>query len=284
MNLIKQGKVRDIYYLDDEHSLVYTSDRVSAFDVVLPTEIPGKGELLCQMSAFWKQTFRSLVKNDMVSLGEAMSYWDCIPNELRTKAKQIDIVKWVKPLPIEAIVRGYIIGSGWKEYQEKGSIGGLSIPPHYQLADKFYHPIFTPSTKADVGLHDENISFDEMCDILGDEQLAYKVRRISIQLYNNAQQYASGRGIIIADTKFEFGLDNDGELVLIDEVLTSDSSRYWDTHKYVPGKNPESYDKQILRDYLKSVDFDELNPPVLPDSIVKKISARYNELLNKIVR
>lgn len=282
LKLLNRGKVRDIYDIDDRHMLIVTTDRLSAFDVVLPTPIPGKGEVLTQVSNFWFKRTRDIIPNHLADLPLA----DVIPDaaERTPIEKQAIVVRKLKPLPVEAIVRGYLIGSGWKDYQKTGSVCGIKLPEGLQMADKLEQPIYTPSTKADIGEHDENINFDATVRLLG-EDLARQVRDISLRLYSEARDYAAGRGIIIADTKFEFGLDDNGQLVLIDEALTPDSSRFWPADSYQPGSSPQSYDKQYVRDYLESIDWDKKAPgPVLPDEVVKKTTEKYREAADRLMK
>jgi len=280
--LIHSGKVRDMYEIDDQHLLIVTTDRLSAFDVILPTPVPGKGEILNQVSDFWFKEMGHIIPNQTSSL----SLEDALPNveeRERVRSRAI-IVKRLKPLPIEAIVRGYLIGSGWKEYQQSSSVCGIALPTGLVLADKLPQPIFTPSTKADVGAHDENIDFDTMCSIIGDD-LATQVRDVSLKLYNYAAAYALKRGIIIADTKFEFGLDEQGHLVLIDECLTPDSSRFWDVKSYQPNSSPPSFDKQIIRDWLETQDWDKTAPgPEVPQDIMQKTADKYREALTRLTQ
>lgn len=280
--LLHSGKVRDMYAIDDKHLLIVTTDRLSAFDVILPTPVPSKGEILNQVSDFWFQKLGHLIPNQMANL----SLDDAIPDEEereRVRSRAL-VVKRLKPLPIEAIVRGYLIGSGWKDYQKTNAVCGIPLPKGLQLADKLPEPIFTPSTKADVGAHDENINFEQMCNIIGTE-LATQVRDISLQLYKEAAEYALERNIIIADTKFEFGLDEDGTLTLIDEVLTPDSSRFWDVSTYQPGISPPSFDKQIIRDWLETLDWDKQEPaPEVDAAIMQKTADKYREALTRLTQ
>ncbi|MBV1913038.1 MAG: phosphoribosylaminoimidazolesuccinocarboxamide synthase [Cycloclasticus sp.] len=274
--LIHKGKVRDIYDIDDKHMLIVTTDRLSAFDVILPDPIPGKGIVLNEVSNFWFEKLSDLIPNQLsdLTLDQVLdNKQDCERLE-----KRGIIVKKLKPLPIEAIVRGYLIGSGWKDYQKTGQVCGIQLAEDLQQASQLPEPIFTPSTKAAVGDHDENISYEETIQLLG-EDLAKQVRDISLTLYTTAAKYALERNIIIADTKFEFGLDNDGVLHLIDEVLTPDSSRFWDAKEYQVGTSPASFDKQIVRDYLETLDWDKTNPgPSLPTEITDKTAAKYREV------
>lgn len=273
--LIHRGKVRDIYAVGDDHLLIVTTDRLSAFDVVLPDPIPGKGAVLTQVSNFWFTQTRKIIPNQLSDIPLAEVLPDA-SQRAEVEGRAI-VVKKLKALPVEAIVRGYLIGSGWKDYQRSGRVCGIPLPEGLQLAERLPEAIFTPSTKADVGDHDENISFDETKKLLGRE-LAEKVRDVSLEIYTSSAAYARERGIIIADTKFEFGLDENDELVLIDEVLTPDSSRFWPLDTYKPGESPESFDKQFVRDYLETLDWDKTPPgPKLPAEIIEKTAAKYRE-------
>ena len=280
LKLRTRGKVRDIYEVDEHHLLIVTTDRLSAFDVVLPDPIPGKGQVLTSVSNFWFEKMQDVIPNHLSDL----SLEDVVPDA--TERAQIEgraiIVKKLTPLPVEAIVRGYLIGSGWKDYQKSGSVCGIELPEGLQLAQQLPEAIYTPSTKAAVGDHDENISFAETIPLLG-EEMATKVRDVSLQLYTTAAAYAKERGIIIADTKFEFGLDNDGKLYLIDEALTPDSSRFWPVEQYQVGISPPSFDKQFIRDYLETLDWDKTAPgPKLPDEVTAVSSQKYQEAANKL--
>ncbi len=271
--LLHSGKVRDIYDIDDDHMLIVTTDRISAFDVIMPTPVPGKGIILNKVTQFWMDKLSHIIPNQQCDL----KLEDILADEAERAevANHAMIVKKLKALPLEAIVRGYIIGSGWKDYQATGTVCGIQLPADLQLADKLPEPIYTPSTKAAVGAHDENINYTQSKELLG-EDIAQQVRDVSLRLYKEAADYALQRGIIIADTKFEFGLDKDGQLTLIDEVLTPDSSRFWPKDKYRPGSSPVSFDKQFLRDYLETLDWKKTAPgPELPDSIVTKTSEKY---------
>ena len=275
LNLRARGKVRDIYDIDDQHLLIVPTDRLSAFDVVLPDPIPGKGRVLTSVSNFWFNKMQDIIPNHLASL----SLEEIVPDA--TEREQIQgraiIVKKLQPLPVEAIVRGYLIGSGWKDYQKTGRVCGIELAPGLQQAQQLPAAIYTPSTKAAVGAHDENISFAETIPLLG-EEMATKVRDISIKLYTSAAEYAKQRGIIIADTKFEFGLDDAGTLYLIDEALTPDSSRFWPADHYQVGISPPSFDKQFIRDYLETLDWDKTPPgPKLPDEITTISSQKYRE-------
>ncbi|MDQ6999247.1 MAG: phosphoribosylaminoimidazolesuccinocarboxamide synthase [Mariprofundus sp.] len=280
LKLLHRGKVRDMYEVDDTHILIVTTDRLSAFDVILPTAIPGKGSVLNAVSDFWFKQLSHVVANHVSD----MTLEEAIPDaaERQRVASHAIVVKRLNPVPIEAIVRGYLIGSGWKEYQKQGSVCGITLPEGLGLADQLPEPIFTPSTKADVGDHDENISFDIMTTII-DADLAERIRDVSLALYKEAAAYALQKGIIIADTKFEFGLDEHGTLTLIDEVLTPDSSRFWPVSEYQPGMSPPSFDKQIVRDWLETQDWDKKAPgPALPDEIKNRTSEKYLEALTRL--
>ena len=279
--MIHRGKVRDIYDVDAQHMLIVATDRISAFDVILPTPIPGKGAILTSVSNFWFERFRKMVPSQLSDMTiEQLGLPEHEAAQLEGRAV---IVQRLKALPVEAIVRGYLIGSGWKEYQAQQSVCGISLPADIPLAGKLPKTLFTPSTKADVGQHDENISFDETVKLLGAD-IAEQVRTISIRLYEDAAAYALSKGIIIADTKFEFGLDEKGNLTLIDEVLTPDSSRFWPADAYVPGENPSSFDKQYIRDYLETLDWDKKAPgPELPQDIVNNTQAKYQEAADRLL-
>lgn len=275
LKLRARGKVRDIYDVDKHHLLIVTTDRLSAFDVVLPDPIPGKGRVLTSVSNFWFNKMQGIIPNHLTDL----KLEDVVPdaNERAQIEGRAIIVKKLQPLPVEAIVRGYLIGSGWKDYQQTGSVCGIKLAPGLQQAEQLPAAIYTPSTKAAVGDHDENISFAATIPLLG-EALATQVRDISLELYTTAAAYAKQRGIIIADTKFEFGLDDKGTLYLIDEALTPDSSRFWPADQYRPGISPPSFDKQFIRDYLETLDWDKTAPgPKLPDEIAAISSQKYHE-------
>jgi len=275
LKALHKGKVRDIYDVDDQHMLIITTDRLSAFDVVLPQPIPGKGEVLTRVANFWFEHTRNLIPNHLAELPLDSVIPDAVMRgELGDRAL---VVKKLKPLPVEAIVRGYIIGSGWKDYQKTGSVCGIELPSGLKLADQLPEAIYTPSTKAAVGDHDENIDYAATVELLG-EDLARQVRDASLKIYTECAAYARERGIIIADTKFEFGLDENGTLHLIDEVLTPDSSRFWPADQYQPGTSPPSFDKQFVRDYLETLDWDKTPPgPELPDEIIRKTAEKYLE-------
>ena len=273
--LLHKGKVRDIYDIDNKHMLIVTSDRLSAFDVVLPQPIPGKGEVLNRVARFWFGRTQSLAPNHLADIPLQQVIGD--PAQRDRLGDRAMVVKKLKPLPVEAIVRGYIIGSGWKDYRQTGAICGIRLPQGLQLVDRLPEPIFTPSTKAAVGEHDQNIDFAATSELLG-EELAGQVRDMSLRIYSDAAAYALSRGIIIADTKFEFGLDEAGRLHLIDEVLTPDSSRFWPADQYRPGISPPSFDKQFVRDYLETLDWDKTPPgPELPQEIIRKTAEKYRE-------
>jgi len=279
LDRVSQGKVRDIYAVDDQHLLIVTSDRLSAFDVVLPDPIPGKGEVLTQTANFWFARTADIVPIHLTGIAPA----DIIGAEEAARlGDRAIVVKRLKPLPVEAVVRGYLIGSGWKDYQSTGAVCGIALPQGLQMAAQLPEPIFTPATKAAVGDHDENIDFATMCDLIGTE-LAEKVRDLSIQIYQHGANYARERGIIIADTKFEFGLDDDGKLYLIDEVLTPDSSRFWPADQYKVGSSPPSFDKQFVRDYLETLDWGKTAPgPKLPQDVINKTAEKYRQALTQL--
>ena len=280
LKLRHKGKVRDIYDIDDNHMLIITSDRISAFDVVMPTAIPEKGTILNDVTRFWLNRLEHIIPNHLADIPLVDIITD--EKERETVRQHAMVVKKLKALPVEAIVRGYIIGSGWKDYQKTGAICGIELPEGLQIADKLPEPIYTPSSKADVGEHDENIDYAATEKLLGAE-LARQVKEVSLQLYNAAAEYALERGIIIADTKFEFGLDENNQLVLIDEVLTPDSSRFWPADQYKPGSSPMSFDKQFVRDYLETLDWNKTPPgPELPQDIVDKTAEKYKEALTRL--
>ena len=281
LKLLKRGKVRDIYDLDKALLIIYT-DRVSAFDVILPNGIPGKGRILTAMSVYWFRIMEDIVPNHLIA-----SEINDFPAHIKQYRSVIEgrsmLVKKAKPLPVECIVRGYLSGSGWKEYREKGSVCGISLPQGLLEGSELPEPIFTPSTKAETG-HDENITFEEMKKIIG-AQLAEEVKLKSISIYKKANDLARKKGIIIADTKFEFGLDENNRLLLIDEILTPDSSRFWPAADYKPGQMKDiSLDKQFIRDYLISINWDKKPPaPALPEDVVVKTTERYKEALKRLI-
>ncbi len=273
--LINRGKVRDIYAVDAKHMLIVTSDRLSAFDVILPQPIPGKGEVLTRVANFWFDRTRDLIPNHLTDI--QLSLVVPATEQRQQLGDRAIIVRKLKPLPVEAIVRGYLIGSGWKDYQLNNAVCGIKLPTGLQQAEKLPHAIYTPSTKAEMGQHDENITYAQTLDLLG-PALAEKVKEISLKIYTECAAYALQRGIIIADTKFEFGLDDDGELYLIDEVLTPDSSRFWPADQYQPGISPPSFDKQFVRDYLETLDWNKTPPcPDLPPDIIRMTAEKYQE-------
>jgi phosphoribosylaminoimidazole-succinocarboxamide synthase len=268
--------------VDDRHLLIVTTDRLSAFDVVLPDPIPGKGEVLTQLSNFWFARTRDTVPNHLSDLPLEAAVRDA--RERTTLARRAVVVRRLKPLPIEAVVRGYLIGSGWKDYRSTGTVCGISLPPGLQMAAKLPEPIFTPATKADIGEHDMNINFAEVEKLIGRE-LAARVRSLAIEIYARGADYARSRGIIIADTKFEFGLDEQGLLYLIDEVLTPDSSRFWPADEYRVGISPPSFDKQYVRDYLETLDWNKTAPgPRLPPEVIRGTSDKYRQALDLLTR
>lgn len=278
--MIGRGKVRDIYSVDESHLLIVTTDRLSAYDVVLPDPIPGKGEVLTRISLFWFRMMADIIDNQLTELG--------IDDVIRDKAlcdklrRQSLVVKRLKPLPIEAVVRGYLIGSGWRDYQESGQVCGIDLPAGLRQAEQLPATLFTPASKAEAGDHDENIDFDTVVELIG-EALATRVKDVSIAIYERAAAYALLRGIIIADTKFEFGLDDEGRLYLIDEVLTPDSSRFWPVDEYEVGTSPPSFDKQFVRDYLDTLDWDKTAPgPDLPQDLLQRTAAKYREALDRM--
>lgn len=277
--LLAKGKVRDTYIIDDDHLLMITTDRLSAFDVVMNEPIPNKGKVLNQMSNFWFAQLHDVVPNHLTGIDPTTVV---APDEVEQVRGRSVVVKRLKPILVEAVVRGYIIGTGWKDYQASGKVCGIELPAGLQLAEKLPQPLFTPAAKADVGEHDENISFDEVKARIGTE-LAEQIRDVSFALYQRAADYAATKGIIIADTKFEFGLDKNGVLHVMDEVLTADSSRYWPADEYQVGISPPSYDKQYVRDYLETLDWNKAPPaPNLPQNVIDATAAKYREALVKI--
>jgi phosphoribosylaminoimidazole-succinocarboxamide synthase len=276
---LARGKVRDIYAVGDDKMLIVVSDRLSAFDVVLPDPIPDKGRVLNEMANFWFEKLGHIVPNQLTGI-DPQTVVKGEDEKAQVKGRSV-VVKKLKPLPIEAVVRGYLIGSGWKDYQKTGKVCGIELPKGLLQAQERPEPIFTPATKAAEG-HDENISFEQMEKLIGKE-LAAKVRDVSIRLYQEASDHAAMRGIIIADTKFEFGTDDKGNLVLIDEVLTADSSRFWPADSYRVGISPPSFDKQYVRDYLETLDWDKTPPaPKLPPEVIAKTSRKYREALERL--
>jgi phosphoribosylaminoimidazole-succinocarboxamide synthase len=280
LELIHRGKVRDVYALDAERLLIVATDRLSAFDVVLPDPIPGKGEMLTQISNFWFAKTAHLVPNHLLDVPLA----EVLPpgTDLALYAKRAVVTRRLKPVPVEAIARGYLIGSGWKDYQRTGAVCGIALPPALKQAQQLPEPIFTPSTKAAVGDHDENVSFEAVVDAVGHE-LAVKVRDATLAIYRWAAAYAAERGIILADTKLEFGTDPGGTLYVMDEMLTPDSSRYWPADQYQIGLSPPSYDKQFVRDYLETLDWNKTAPgPHVPAEVIAGTSAKYAEALQRL--
>jgi len=279
--LLNRGKVRDIYAVDDEHMLIVTTDRLSAFDVILPDPIPGKGTILTTVSNFWFDKTKHIIANHLTD----KTLDDVLPDaaERNVIKGRVIVVRKLNPLPVEAIVRGYLIGSGWNDYQKTGAICGIQLPEGLQQAQQLPQAIFTPSTKAEVGGHDENISFEKTVNLLG-QDMAEQVRDVSIKLYQEASVYALERGIIIADTKFEFGTDKNGELILIDEILTPDSSRFWPVDAYQVGQSPPSFDKQYVRDYLETLDWNKTDPgPRLPEEVIQRTGEKYREVINLLM-
>ena len=277
--LLHRGKVRDIFDIDEKHMLIVTTDRLSAFDVVFDEPIPEKGKILTSIANYWFKKTNHIIQNHLteININEVLSY-----KESELLKDRAIVVKKLKPIPIEAVVRGYLIGSGWKEYRNTGAVCGVRLPKQMRLAEKLDQAIFTPSSKADVGEHDENISFIETKNIVG-EELATQIKNTSIRLYDFASKHSIKRGIIIADTKFEFGLDNEGQLTLMDEVLTPDSSRFWPLKDYKPGLSPKSFDKQIIRDYLETLDWNKEPPaPIIPESIMSQTAQKYKAIQSKL--
>jgi phosphoribosylaminoimidazole-succinocarboxamide synthase len=278
---INEGKVRDIYAVDAQNMLIVTTDRLSAFDVVLPDPIPDKGRVLNEISNFWFDKTRHIIPNHLT--GKPLS-GAVAPEDLPIVQGRAVIVRKLEALPLEAVVRGYLIGSGWKDYQKTGAVCGITLPPGLKQAEKLSQPLFTPATKAALGEHDENISFAQAERLVG-ATLAAKVRDAALALYQFASEHARQRGIIIADTKFEFGIDSEGRLTLIDEVLTPDSSRFWPADTYQVGTSPPSFDKQFVRDYLETLDWDKKPPaPKLPPEIIERTSQKYREALERLTR
>ncbi len=277
--LIGRGKVRDIYAVDADKLLIVTTDRLSAYDVILPTPIPEKGRVLTQLANFWFARLAAIIPNHLTGIDPASVVAAAERDQVRGRAV---VVKRMEPLPVEAVVRGYLEGSGWKEYQESGSVCGVKLPAGLKRASKLPRPIFTPATKAEAGHHDENITFEQMAKLVGEER-ARAVRDTAIELYKAAADYALTRGIIIADTKFEFGVDASGKLHLIDEALTPDSSRFWPLATYREGTSPESFDKQYVRNWLDSIGFERKPPaPPMPEEVALKTSQKYQEALARL--
>jgi len=280
LNLIHRGKVRDVYALSERELLIVASDRLSAFDVVLPDPIPGKGEMLCQISNFWFDKTRHIVPNHLTGKSLKSALPAGVAPDLYEKRSVI--TKRLKPVPIEAIARGYLIGSGWKDYQASGALCGIQLPPGLRQAEQLPQPIFTPSTKAAAGQHDENVSFDAVVATVGAE-MAERVREATLKIYAYAADFARARGLLIADTKFEFGTDEHGTLYVMDEMLTPDSSRFWPADQYRVGTSPPSYDKQFVRDYLETLDWNKTAPgPTLPASVIAGTATKYAEALKRL--
>jgi phosphoribosylaminoimidazole-succinocarboxamide synthase len=277
---LHQGKVRDIYAVDERHMLIVTTDRLSAFDVVLPDPIPGKGQVLTAISNYWFARTRQIVPNHLTDVPLERVVPDAAERALL--ADRAMVVRRLKALPVEAVVRGYLIGSGWKDYRATGRVCGIELPAGLRMADRLPRPLFTPATKAERGQHDENVAFEAIAAAIG-APLATQVRDTAIALYEFAAAHALARGIIIADTKFEFGVDESGTLVLIDEALTPDSSRFWPVDTYAPGSSPPSFDKQFVRDYLETLAWDKTPPaPRLPPEVIEKTSEKYREALRRL--
>ena len=273
--LLHRGKVRDIFDIDENHMLIVTTDRLSAFDVVFDQPIPDKGKILTSIANYWFNKTDHIIQNHLSSIGleDVLS-----KEEAEALHGRAIVVKKLKPIAIEAVVRGYLIGSGWKEYNSTGSVCGISLPPQMRLAEKLESPLYTPSSKAAVGEHDANISFNETENIVGSE-IATQIKKISLNIYSFAAEHALNCGIIIADTKFEFGLDSENQLTLMDEVLTPDSSRFWSLADYAPGISPNSFDKQIIRDYLETLDWNKAPPaPTIPDEIMIQTADKYRNV------
>ena len=279
--LLHRGKVRDIYAVDEQHLLIVQTDRLSAFDVILPDPVPGKGQILTTLSNFWFDKLAHVIPNHLSGIAaEDVVKTDADRAQIKGRAF---VVKRLKPLPIEAIVRGYLVGSGWKEYKKSGSVCGIKLPAGLQEAQQLPQPLFTPSTKAAAGEHDENISFDQVIQLMG-EVRANEVRAASLALYSQAAEYAATKGIIIADTKFEFGVDSAGKMYLIDEALTPDSSRFWPAENYKVGSNPPSFDKQFVRDWLEASGWNKQPPaPQVPADVLQKTSDKYQEALRRLM-
>lgn len=277
--LLARGKVRDIYAVDDDKLLIVASDRISAFDVILGDPIPGKGHVLTQMTDFWLDKLADVLPNHATGIQPE----DVVrPQERELVRGRAVVVKRLRPILVEAVARGYLAGSSWNDYCATGNVCGVSLPEGLQQADKLPEPIFTPAAKAEAGEHDENVSYDHVVDLIGID-LASQIRGVTLRLYSLASDYAASKGILIADTKFEFGLDEQGQLHLMDEVLTPDSSRFWPADQYVPGSNPPSFDKQYLRDWLLTQDWDQTPPaPVVPALVIQKTAEKYREALNRL--
>ena len=280
LKFLHRGKVRDLYEVDADHLLIVQTDRLSAFDVILPDPIPGKGEVLTTLSNFWFDKLQHILPNHLSGIAPESVVSPSEQEQVRGRAF---VTKKLKPLPIEAIVRGYLAGSGWKDYQKTGTMCGLSLPAGLREADKLPQPLFTPSTKAAIGDHDENISYEQAVRLLGEKRAA-QVRDATVALYVEAANYAASKGIIIADTKFEFGVDDEGTLYLIDEALTPDSSRFWPSEDYQAGSNPPSFDKQFVRDWLEASGWNKQEPaPRIPQDVLQKTADKYHEALHRLI-
>lgn len=277
--LLARGKVRDMYAVGDDKLLIIASDRISAFDVILDDPIPGKGQVLTELTEFWLKKLAHIIPNHETGIRPE----DVVaPDEVEQVKGRAMVVKRLKPVLVEAVARGYIIGSGWKDYQATGSVCGLQLPAGLKQASKLPSPIFTPAAKAEVGAHDENVSFEHVVNVVGKE-LAEQIRDVTLRLYTEASEFAATKGIIIADTKFEFGLDDNGQLHLMDEVLTPDSSRFWPADTYAEGTSPASFDKQFVRDWLETQDWDKTPPaPRLPQEVAEKTAVKYREALDRL--
>ncbi|MCP1675116.1 phosphoribosylaminoimidazole-succinocarboxamide synthase [Natronocella acetinitrilica] len=279
--LLARGKVRDIYAVGEQHLLIVTTDRLSAFDVILPDAIPGKGLVLTAISRFWFARTAGIIRNHLSDMSLEQAVPDAAEREL-VRGRAV-VVKRLRPLPVEAIARGYLIGSGWKDYQADGTVCGIELPAGLRQAEQLPEPIYTPSTKAAVGDHDMNVSYEHTVELLG-SGLAAQVQTVTLKIYAEAAAYARARGIIIADTKFEFGLDAGGQLTLIDEILTPDSSRFWPADSYAVGSSPPSFDKQFVRDYLETLDWDKTAPgPSLPPEIIRQTAEKYEEARRRLM-
>jgi len=284
--LLSKGKVRDVYAVGDDKLLMITTDRLSAFDVVMGQPIPEKGIVLNQMANFWFAKLANVIPNHLTGIDPVSVV---APNEVEQVQGRAVVAKRLKPILVEAVVRGYLAGSGWKDYQETGKVCGITLPAGLENAQKLPEPIFTPAAKAEIGEHDENISFEQVIELIG-EKLAKQIRDVSIRLYQEASEYAASRGIIIADTKFEFGLDTNGDLVLMDEILTADSSRFWPAETYHVGSNPPSYDKQFVRDWLETAQINgkpwAKSPPApeLPVAVIEQTAQKYREALARLTQ
>lgn len=276
LKLVARGKVRDLYEVDEKSLLFVATDRISAFDVIMKNSIPGKGKILTEISLFWFDLLKDVLPNHLITAN-----FDEMPEKVQKYREQLDgrsiLVKKMRVVPIEAIVRGYITGSGWSEYKKKGTICDIPLPKGLVESEKLPEVLFTPSTKAEIGDHDENIHPSKMVEILGDKKLADQIAQSAVALYTKASEYAASKGIIIADTKFEFGLDEDNNLVLVDEVLTPDSSRFWPANKYEAGRTQDSFDKQFLRNYLESINFDKNTSIELPQDVIENTLSKYKE-------